>query len=39
MVVDEDLKILSTPCYMMEATPAGIFASVQAVCRELLARI
>lgn len=39
VVIDEDLNILSTPCYMMEASPAEIFASARAVCKELLNRI
>jgi len=35
VVVDEDMKLLTTPCYMMEATPAKILSGIRSLCKLL----
>lgn len=36
VVVDEDLKIITSPCYMMEASPAKILAGVRKACARMV---
>jgi enhancing lycopene biosynthesis protein 2 len=36
IVVDENLKIITSPCYMMEASPAKILAGVRKACAKML---
>lgn len=36
IVVDESRKIISSPCYMMEASPAKILAGVRKACAKLV---